>query len=83
MDAREKLEALRAVLASAKAGAELLIEVPMEEDWEQGMPEDLFRLLRYAEYRSCSWVLLGPERAVNEDLPTYPIAGDDSGDTAQ
>jgi hypothetical protein len=39
--------------------AGFLIEVPLEEeDWEQGMPEDLFRLLRYAEDRSCRWVLL-------------------------
>ena len=35
------------------------------------MPEDLFDLLKYANDRSCSWVLLGSERGVNQDLPTF------------
>jgi hypothetical protein len=55
---------------------EFLIEVPVDEkDWEQEMPEDVFNLLKYADDRSCSWVLLGPERGMNEDLPTFPAAG--------
>jgi hypothetical protein len=53
-----------------------LTEVPGDdEDWEQEMPEDLFNLLRYADLRSCSWGLLGSERGVNQDLPTFPAAG--------
>jgi hypothetical protein len=60
-----------------KEDAEYLIEVPLEEeDWERGMPEDMFQPLA----RSCSWELLGPERRLNEDLPTYRVAGAESGD---
>ena len=62
-----------------KEDAEFLIEVPGDdEDWEQEMPEDLFNLLKYADDRSCSWVLLGAERGVNQDLPTFPAAGSPS-----
>jgi hypothetical protein len=59
-----------------KEDEEFLIEVTGDdEDWEQEMQEDLFNLLRYADPRSCSWVLLGSERGVNQDLPTFPAAG--------
>jgi hypothetical protein len=59
-----------------RGDAEFLIEVPADdEDWEQPMPDDLFNLLKYANDRSCSWVLLGSERGVNQDLPTFPRAG--------
>jgi hypothetical protein len=55
---------------------EFLIEVPVDDkDWEQEMPEDVFNLLKYADERSCSWVLLGSERGVNSDLPTFTHAG--------
>jgi hypothetical protein len=58
-----------------KGNAEFLIEVPMDdEDWEEVTPEDLFNLLKYADDRSCSWVLVGSEHRVNEDLPTFPAA---------
>jgi hypothetical protein len=46
-----------------------------DEVREQEMPEDLFNLLQYADCRSRSWVLLGSERGVNQDLPTFPAAG--------
>jgi hypothetical protein len=62
-----------------KEEAEFLIEVPVDdEDWEQEMPEDLFNLLKYADDRSCSWVLLGAEHRVKQDLPTFPAAGSPS-----
>ena len=56
--------------------AGFLIEVPGDdEDWDALPSGDLFNLLKYADDRSCSWVLLGPEHRVNEDLPTFPAAG--------
>jgi hypothetical protein len=56
-----------------KGNAEFLIEVPEDdEDWDELPPGDLFDLLKYADDRSCSWVLVGPEHRVNEDLPTFP-----------
>jgi hypothetical protein len=59
-----------------RGDGEFLIEVPVDDkDWEQEMPEDVFNLLKYADERSCSWVLLGSERGVNQDLPTFPRAG--------
>jgi hypothetical protein len=62
-----------------KGNAEFLIEVPGDdEDWDELPPGDLFDLLKYADDRSCSWVLLGPERGMNEDLPTFPAAGSPS-----
>jgi hypothetical protein len=62
-----------------KEDVEFLIEVPGDdEDWEQEMPKDLFNLLKYADDRSCSWVLLGPERGINEDLPTFAAPGSPS-----
>jgi hypothetical protein len=58
-----------------RGDGEFLIEVPVDDkDWEQEMPEDVFNLLKYADERSCSWVLLGSERGVNQDLPTFPRA---------
>jgi hypothetical protein len=58
-----------------RGDGEFLIEVPgYDKDWEQPMPEDLFNLLKYANDRSCSWVLLGSERGVNQDLPTFQRA---------
>jgi hypothetical protein len=62
-----------------KEDAEFLIEVPGdEEDWDELPSGDLFDLLKYADGRSCSWVLLGPEHRVNEDLPIFPAAGSGS-----
>jgi hypothetical protein len=62
-----------------KGNAEFLIEVPGDdEDCDELPPGDLFDLLKYADDRSCSWVLLGPEHRVNEDLPTFPAAGSPS-----
>ena len=59
-----------------RGDGEFLIEVPVDDkDWEQEMPEDVFNLLKYADARSCSWVLLGSERGVNQDLPTFTHAG--------
>jgi hypothetical protein len=59
-----------------RGDGEFLIEVPVDDkDWEQEMPEDVFNLLKYADERSCSWVLLGSERGVNQDLPTFTHAG--------
>jgi hypothetical protein len=77
-DGDSEFESLR-FFKLGKEDAEFLIEVPVDdEDWEQEMPEDLFNLLKYANDRSCSWVLLGPERGRNEDLPTFPAAGSPS-----
>jgi hypothetical protein len=77
-DGDSEFESLR-FFKLGKEDAEFLIEVPVDdEDWEQEMPEDLFNLLKYANDRSCSWVLLGPERGMNEDLPTFPAAGSPS-----
>jgi hypothetical protein len=42
---------------------------------KSGAEQYLFNLLQYADRRSCSWVLLGSERGVNKDLPTFPAAG--------
>jgi hypothetical protein len=76
-DGRE-FEALR-FFKLGKENAEFLIEVPQDdEDWDELPSGDLFDLLKYANDRSCSWVLLGPERVVNEDLPTFPPAGSPS-----
>jgi hypothetical protein len=62
-----------------KEDAGFLIEVPVDdEDWDELPSGDLFNLLKYADDRSCSWVLLGPEHHVNEDLPTFPAAGSPS-----
>jgi hypothetical protein len=62
-----------------KESPEFLIEVPVDdEDWEEVTPEDLFALLKYANDGSCSWALLGPERGVNKDLPTFPPVGSPS-----
>jgi hypothetical protein len=73
-----EFEALR-FFKLGKGNAEFLIEVPVdEEDWEEVTPEDLFNLLKYADDRSCSWVLLGAEHRVNRDLPTFPAAGSPS-----
>jgi hypothetical protein len=73
-----EFEALR-FFKLGKGNAEFLIEVPVdEEDWEEVTPEDLFNLLKYADDRSCSWVLLGAEHRVNQDLPTFPAAGSPS-----
>jgi hypothetical protein len=73
-DGRE-FQALR-FFKLGKENAEFLIEVPGdEEDWDELPSGDLFDLLKYADDRSCSWVLLGPEHRVNEDLPTFPAAG--------
>ena len=72
----EEFESLRSFRLGKGSATEFLIEVPGDdEDWEQEMPEDLFNLLQYAERRSCSWVLLGSERLVNEELPTFPAPG--------
>jgi hypothetical protein len=71
-----EFESLRSFILGKGDATEFLIEVPGDdEDWEQEMPEDLFNLLQYADRRSCSWVLLGAERLVNEELPTFPAAG--------
>lgn len=68
----EEFESLRSFRLGKGSATEFLIEVPGDdEDWEQEMPEDLFNLLQYAERRSCSWVFLGSERLVNEELPTF------------
>jgi hypothetical protein len=76
-DGRE-FEALR-FFKWGKENAEFLIEVPQDdEDWDELPSGDLFDLLKYADDRSCSWVLLGPEHHVNEDLPTFPAAGSPS-----
>jgi hypothetical protein len=76
-DGRE-FEALR-FFKLGKGNAEFLIEVPGDdEDWDELAPGDLFDLLKYADDRSCSWVLLGAEHRVNEDLPTFPVAGSPS-----
>jgi hypothetical protein len=48
---------------------------PANEGWEEVTRETLFNLLKYADERSCSWVLLGSERGVNQDLPTFTHAG--------
>ena len=70
-----EFEALR-FFKLGKEDAEFLIEVPVDdEDWDELPSGDLFDLLKYANDRSCSWVLLGPERGVNDDLPTFPVAG--------
>jgi hypothetical protein len=72
-DARE-FEALR-FFKLGKGNAGFLIEVPGDdEDWDELPSGDLFDLLKYADDRSCSWVLVGPEHRVNEDLPTFPAA---------
>jgi hypothetical protein len=77
-DDYQEFESLR-FFKLGKENVEFLIEVPIDdEDWEQEMPEDLFNLLKYADLRSCSWVLLGAERRVNEDLPTFPAPGSPS-----
>jgi hypothetical protein len=73
-----EFEALR-FFKLGKGNAEFLIEVPVDdEDWEEVTQEDLFNLVKYADDRSCSWVLLGAEHRVNRDLPTFPAAGSPS-----
>ena len=73
-----KFEALR-VFKLGNEDAGFLIEVPGDdEDWDELPSEELFNLLKYADDRSCSWVLLGPEHRVNEDLPTFPAAASSS-----
>jgi hypothetical protein len=77
-DGHWEFEALR-FFKLGKGNAEFLIEVPVDdEDWEEVTQEDLFNLLKYADDRSCSWVLLGAEHRVNQDLPTFPAAGSPS-----
>ena len=76
-DDRE-FEALR-FFKLGKENAEFLIEVPGDDDdWDELPSGDLFNLLKYADDRSCSWVLLGAEHRVNQDLPTFPAAGSSS-----
>jgi hypothetical protein len=76
-DGRE-FEALR-FFKLGKGNAGFLIEVPGDdEDWDELPPGDLFDLLKYADDRSCTWVLVGPEHRMNEDLETFPAGGSPS-----
>lgn len=52
--------------------------IPEEEDEEtyeeRGYPEDLIRVLRFAEEKGCTWIMLDVDGAISEELPFWDEA---------